>query len=164
TLLEHKAKKIYIMCRKRNLCGMKACSWLVGQSEVPIPGTVVMEMFQKMYDLVGFDAWSAFSVKTDAKRSFCHISQKTVFGVTDVYFLAGYYGLMEVVVDEIKRLTHHCVHTKKGRKIEAQVLVKAVGTVPSFQMDKMLGCKELVGVWCNGDCLRPVGCNGMFVE
>ena len=25
--------------------------------------------------------------------------------VTDVYFLAGYYGLMEVLVDEIKRLT-----------------------------------------------------------
>ena len=28
--------------------------------------------------------------------------------VTDVYFLAGYYGLMEVLVDEIKRLTNGC--------------------------------------------------------
>ena len=28
--------------------------------------------------------------------------------VTDVYFLAGYYGLMEVLVDEIKRLTSGC--------------------------------------------------------
>ena len=26
--------------------------------------------------------------------------------MTDVYFLAGYFGLMEVVVDEIKRLTY----------------------------------------------------------
>ncbi len=28
--------------------------------------------------------------------------------VTEVYFLAGYYGLMEVLVDEIKRLTDGC--------------------------------------------------------
>ena len=28
--------------------------------------------------------------------------------VTDVYFLAGYFGLMEVLVDEIKRLTNGC--------------------------------------------------------
>lgn len=164
TLLEHRCKKIYVMCRKRNICGMKVASWLVGQNELPVPGTILMEIFQKMYDLVGWDVWTAYSVKTDASRSFCHISQKTVFGVTDVYFLAGYYGLMEVVVDEIKRLTYQCAHTKKGRKIECEVLIKAVGTLPSFGMDKMLGLKELVGIWCNGDCLRPVGCNGMFVE
>lgn len=164
TMLEHRCKKVYVLCRKRNLCGMKVASWMVGQAEVPVPGTILMEMFQKMYDLVGFDVWSAYSVKTDANRTFAHISQKTVFGVTDVYFLAGYYGLMEVVVDEIKRLSPGCAHTKKGQKIECDVILKAVGTVPSFQIDKMLGIKELVGLWCNGDCLRPVVCNGMFVE
>eukprot|EP00933_Yihiella_yeosuensis_P058411 TRINITY_DN5887_c0_g5_i1.p1 TRINITY_DN5887_c0_g5~~TRINITY_DN5887_c0_g5_i1.p1 ORF type:complete len:627 (+),score=105.47 TRINITY_DN5887_c0_g5_i1:85-1965(+) len=164
TLLEHRAKKVFVLCRKRNICGMRVASWLVGQSEVPVPGTIIMEVFQKMYDLVGWDVWSAHSVKTDANRTFAHVSQKTVFGVTDVYFLAGYYGLMEVVVDEIKRLTHHCAHLKKGRKIECEVIVKAVGTLPDFQMDKMLGVKELVGVWANGDPLRPIGCNGMFVE
>eukprot|EP00440_Ansanella_granifera_P054980 gb/GFBE01059601.1/.p1 GENE.gb/GFBE01059601.1/~~gb/GFBE01059601.1/.p1 ORF type:complete len:632 (+),score=149.44 gb/GFBE01059601.1/:1-1896(+) len=164
TLVEHKCKKVIVMCRKRNLCGMKVVSWMVGQSEVPVPGPIMLEGFQKMYDLVGFDVWSAHSVKTDANRTFAHVSQKTVFGVTDVYFLAGYYGLMEVVVDEIKRLTNGCANTKKGKKIKCQVILKAVGTVPDPQKDKMLGLKELVGSWVNGDPLRPVACNGMFVE
>jgi len=164
TLLEHRAKKVTVMCRKRNLCGMKMVSWMVGQSEVPVAGHIMLEAFQQIYNLVGFDVWSAFSVKTDANHTFAHISQKTVFGVTDVYFLAGYYGLMEVLVDEIKRLSPQCAHTKKGKKVPCEVIVKAIGTVPSFKIDKMLGLKELVGFWVNGDCLRPVLCNGMFVE
>mmetsp|Transcript_64778 Transcript_64778/g.163076 ORF Transcript_64778/g.163076 Transcript_64778/m.163076 type:complete len:647 (-) Transcript_64778:49-1989(-) len=164
TLVEHRCKKVIVMCRKRNLCGMKIVSWMVAHLDVPVPGNIMLEAFQKIYDLVGFDVWSAHSVKTDANRSFAHISQKTVFGVTDIYFLAGYYGLMEVVVDEVKRLTHHCAHTKKGKKIECEVILKAVGTVPSFKIDKMLGLKELHGIWVNNDPLRPVACNGMFVE
>jgi len=103
-------------------------------------------------------------VKTDANRSFAHISQRTVFGVTDIYFLAAYYGIMEVIVDEIKRLTHHCAHTKKGKKLECEVILKAVGTVPSFKIDKMLGLKDLHGLWVNGDPMRSVVCNAMYVE
>merc|ERR1712154_210772 len=117
-----------------------------------------------MYDLVGFDVWSAHSVKTDANRSFAHLSQRTVFGVTDVYFLAGYYGLMDVIVDEIKRITPGCAHTKKGKKIKCEVIIKAVGTVPSFKMDKTLGLKELHGLWVNSDPLRSVVVNAMYVE
>mmetsp|Transcript_34393 Transcript_34393/g.79874 ORF Transcript_34393/g.79874 Transcript_34393/m.79874 type:complete len:625 (-) Transcript_34393:137-2011(-) len=164
TLVEHRCKKVTVMCRKRNLCGMKMVSWMVGQSEAPIAGHIMLEAFQQIYNLVDFDVWSAFSVKTDANRTFAHVSQKTVFGVTDVYFLAGYYGLMEVMVDEIKRCSHHCAHTKKGKKVPCEVIIKAIGTVPSFKIDKMLGLKELVGFWCNGDQMRPVLCNGMFVE
>jgi len=92
------------------------------------------------------------------------ITQKTVFGVTDIYFLAGYFGLMEVVEDEIHRLTYQCAHTKKGAKIPCEVILKAVGTKPDFATDKMLGLRELVGLWSNGDPRRPVACNGMFVE
>lgn len=164
TLCEHRCKKVVVMCRKRNLCGMRVMSWLVGYLEMPVPGTILLEGMQKMYDLVGFDCWSAHSVKTDEKRTFAHISQKTAFGVTDVYFLAGYYGLMEVMVDEIKRLTNGCAQTKKGKKIKCQVILKAVGVIPDPQIDKMLGLKELVGLWVNGDPLRAVCCNGMFVE
>jgi len=164
TLCEHRCKKVIVMCRKRNLCGMRVMSWLVGYLEMPLPGTILLEGMQKMYDLVGFDAWSAHCVKTDEKRTFAHISQKTAFGVTDVYFLAGYYGLMEVLVDEIKRLTDGCAQTKKGKKIKCQVILKAVGIMPDPEIDRVLGIKELVGVWINGDPLRPVNCNGMFVE
>ncbi|CAL1128339.1 unnamed protein product [Cladocopium goreaui] len=71
---------------------------------------------------------------------------------------------MEVMVDEIKRLTNGCAQTKKGKKIKCQVILKAVGVIPDPQIDKMLGLKELVGLWVNGDPLRAVCCNGMFVE
>mmetsp|Transcript_25192 Transcript_25192/g.63972 ORF Transcript_25192/g.63972 Transcript_25192/m.63972 type:complete len:626 (-) Transcript_25192:73-1950(-) len=164
TLVEFRCKKVFVMCRQRNLCGMKVVSWMVGGCEVPIPGHIMLEAFQKMYDLVGFDVWSAHSVKTDANRTFAHISQKTVFGVTDVYFLAGYYDLMEVVVDEIKRVTPFCAHTKKGKKLQCEVILKAVGTVSSFKTDKLLGLKELHGLWVQNDPLRPVVCNAMYVE
>eukprot|EP00439_Symbiodinium_sp_Y106_P067565 s322_g11.t1 len=160
TLCEHRCKKVIVMCRKRNLCGMRVMSWLVGFLENPVPGTILLEGFQKMYDLVGFDCWSAHCVKTDEKRSYAQITQRTAFGVTDVYFLAGYYGLMEVLVDEIKRLTSGCAQTKKGKKIKCQLILKAVGVTPDPQKDKMLGLKELVGLWVNGDPLRPVCCNG----
>lgn len=163
TLVEHRCKKVWVMCRKRNLCGMKMVSWLVGQAQMPIPGHIMLNAFQKIYDLVGFDVWSAHSVKTDEAHSYAHIEAKTVFGVTDVYFLAGYFGLMEVVVDEIKRLSYHTASTKKGKKIECEMIVKAVGTIPDFKIDKQLGLKEMVGMWVNGDPLRPVNCNGMYV-
>lgn len=164
TLLEHRCTKVSVLCRKRNLCGMKVVSWMVGLAPVPIPGNVMLEAFEPMYKLADFDVWSAHSVKTDAKRSFAHISQKTVFGVTDIYFLAAYYGIMEIVVDEIKRLTPGVAHTKKGKKIPCDVIVKAVGTVPCFSIDKMLGLKALHGLWVNGDPLRPCVCNAMYVE
>lgn len=164
TLVEHRCQKVYLICRKRNLCGMKVMSWMVGRAEIPIPGNVMLDGFQLMYDLVGFDVWTAHSVQTDAAHSFAQIAQKTVFGVTDIYFLAGYYGLMECIVDEIKRLTYHTAHTKKNKKYEVELIVKAIGTSPSFKVDKTLGIKELVGIWINGDPMRPVSCNGMFVQ
>eukprot|EP00971_Amphidinium_carterae_P183478 3641802-Amphidinium_carterae.1 len=45
-------------------------------------------LWEEMYDLVGFDVWTAHSVQTDAKHSYAQVNSKTVFGVTDVYFLA----------------------------------------------------------------------------
>merc|ERR1712087_657334 len=130
-----------------NLCGMKVVSWLVAYMEQPMPGNIMLEAFQRIYDLVGYDVYSCHSVKSDAARSFAMITQKTVFGVTDIYFLAGYYGLMEVVEDEIHRLTPGVAHTKKGKKIPCDVICKAVGTVPCFSIDKMLGLKALHGIW-----------------
>jgi hypothetical protein len=109
-----------------------------------------------MYDIIGFNPWNAFSVTTNESHSYAAIAQPTIFGVTDIYFLAGYFGLMDVVVDDIKRLTEHTVCTKKGTKIEADVFIKATGTAPSRKIDKEFGIKEVVGQWVNGDPKRPV--------
>jgi len=164
TLVEHRCKKVYVVCRKRNLSGMKMASWMVGYMDSPVPGNILLDIFQEMYNLVGFDVWTSHSVSTDAKHTYAQIHSKTVFGVTDVYFLAGYYGLMEVIVDGVKRLSKGTVHLKGGRKLEVEMIVKACGTNGSFKIDRMLGLKELVGYWVNEDCFMPVSCNGMFVQ
>lgn len=165
TLLEHRAKKVTVLCRKRNICGMRAVSWLVGYLEYPVPGHIMLDAMQRIYDLVGFDLWTAHSVQTDKKRTYAFVDQKTVFGVTDIYFLAGYYGLMEVLVDEISRLSYHCAHLKSGVKLkDHSVIVKAVGTLPDEKADDLLGLKELCGIWINGDPLQPCVTNGMFVQ
>lgn len=164
TLVEHRCKQCHVICRTRNLSGTKMASWLVGSQPAAIPATVLLEAFSKMYTLVGFDVWSAHSVHTDAKRSFAQISQKTIFGVTDIYFLAGYYGIMTCVVDEIKRLSSGVIHTKKGKKIKAEVFIKAIGTKPSFKIDKQLGIKEVVGAWINGDPQRFVSLGAKGVQ
>jgi len=164
TLVEHKCKKVYVVCRTRNLAGTKMASWLVGVLPTPLPAACLLDAFKKMYDLVGFDVWMAHSVTTDAKRSFAHIQQKTIFGVTDIYFLAGYFGLMECIVDEIKRVSHHMLHTKKGKKISTEVFIKAIGTKPSFKIDKQLGIKEVVGGWINGDPKRFVNLGAKGVQ
>lgn len=157
TLCEFRAKKVHVVCRTRNLCGTKMTSWLVGHLAVPCPATVMLDSFKRMFDLVGYDVWTSPSVVTDTNKSFAYVTQKTIFGVTDIYFLAGYYGLMEVTVDEIKRCSRGAVHTRnKNRRIECDVIIKAIGTAPSWKIAKQLGIKQLVGSWANGDPLRPV--------
>lgn len=160
TLLEHKASKVFVVCRKRNLTGMKVASWLCNCTEAPIPGHLLLKIFQKMYNLYNWDCWSAHSVQTDAKHTFAQITSKTIFGVNDVYFLAGYYGICEVVESEIKRVARGAAHLANGRKIQTNMIVKACGTKPDFRFDKMMGIKEMVGFWINGDPLRPCMTNG----
>merc|ERR1719464_364797 len=113
-------------------------SWLVGAMPRPLPAAVLLASFKRMYDLVGFDVWTAHSVTTDAKRSFAHIQQKTIFGDTD------------------KRVSRQCIHTMKGQKIGCEVFIKAIGTRPSHKIDKQLGIKEVVGGWIGGDPKRWV--------
>jgi hypothetical protein len=156
TLCEWRCKKVYVLCRTRNLSGTKMASWLVSVMDRPLPAQILVDALQKMYNLVGFDCWTAHSVQADATKKNCMIVQKTIFGVTDIYFLAGYFGLMECVVSEIKRITDHCVHTKNYLKIQCEVIIKAIGTRPSFKVDRQFGIKEVVGSWINGDPHRWV--------
>lgn len=158
TLCEHRARKIYVVCRNRNLCGTKMASWLVSTMEKPVPAPVLLDCFRDMYyPHVDFDPWTANGVSSDSKRTTALIVQKTIFGVTDIYFLAGYFGVMEVVENEqIVRVSYMCAHLKSGKALQCDCLIKAIGTRPSFKVQKQLGMKELVGFWVNGDPMRPI--------
>lgn len=165
TCLEVGCRKIVVLCRRRNITAPKVVSWMVTFMSIPMPGPLMMDAIAEAYKLIGWDPWTAYSVVTDARRSYCRIEQGTMFGVTDVYFLAGYYGIMDVVVGEVKRLSHHCVQTKSGEEsIHCEVLLKTVGIRGDPALDKVLGLRELVGFWVNGDPLFPCITNTLFVQ
>uniref|UniRef100_A0A7S4Q910 FAD/NAD(P)-binding domain-containing protein n=1 Tax=Alexandrium monilatum TaxID=311494 RepID=A0A7S4Q910_9DINO len=164
TCLEFDCAKMVVLCRRRNITAPKPVSWLVTQHPVPIPGPVMMEALCDAYKLLEWDPWTAYSVTTDAKRSKCRIDQGTMFGVTDVYFAAGYYGLMDIVIGDVKKLSFQCIQLKNGKKIQCEVILKTVGVRGDYQTDKILGLKELVGYWVNGDQLFPAITNSLFVQ
>lgn len=158
TCIEYKAKKIYVVSRRRHLSGPKVVSWLVSRSPVPIPGQVVVDAFQVMYGLTGFDVWKHPAVSTNAERSHAVVTQSTTFGVTDIYFLAQYYGVCEIVEDEIATLSHRCAHLKSGNTIDCGVILKCLGSHGDPDFDDLIGLKQLVGFWANGDPLLPLLC------
>jgi len=162
-VLEYDCGKIYMVCRRRNIVAPKPISWLVTQHPIPIPGPVLMDAMVDAYKLVNWNPWTAYSVTTDEKHTYCRVNQGTMFGVTDVYFVAGYYGLMDVVVGDVKKVTHHCVHLKTMKKLKCEVILKTVGVRGDYKTDKLLGIKELVGYWINGDPLVPCITNSLFV-
>merc|ERR1719382_1676370 len=72
---------------------------------------------------------------------------------------------MEYVETKIKRLTRHTCHLENGNKLEdVQCIVKSLGLVGDFEVDRLHKMKELIGNWCAGDFRRviqidPLGMN-----
>lgn len=163
-MLEHSAQHVFVVCRRRNLTAPKMVSWLISQTSKPAAAATLLRAFEPMYSLVCFDPWTAHSVTSDSKKSVARIAQKTVFGVTDVYFLALYYKKAEVIEDEIKELTRHAARLSKGSTLLCEVILKVVGIQADPAVDKVLGISELVGLWVHGDALRPCCCNAVGVN
>jgi hypothetical protein len=103
------------------------------------------------------------SVSCNASRTNASVAQRTRFGIGDIYFLSAAYGLMEVVVDNIKRCSAKTVHLESGRKLEdVDVILKCVGMLPDSTVDKVVKAKFMRGYWINGDprrfsCADPDG-------
>lgn len=164
TCCEFGAKRIKMVCRRTNLSCPRIASWYCNQSEFPIPAWMWLNSVEPAYKLVDMDPWSFYAVQANAARTSCTISQKSRFGIGDVYFISTYMGLNEVIVDDVKRLTHHCCHLLSGRTIECQVLLKLLGFHGAFQVDRLLKVKEMYGFWVNHSnrqyCVaEPIGVN-----
>jgi len=101
----------------------------------------------------------------EPRRSYAQITQGSMFGVTDVYFVAGYYGLMDVIIGHVAKLSRHRMHLKDDLPdVECEAILKTVGVRGSSEVDRILGITELVGFWVNGDPLLPCISNGLFVS
>jgi len=156
TCCEFGVHQIYLICRRRNLACPRVCSWMANRSFMPLNNARYMKATEPMYDMIGLDPWSYYSVHANEKRTTCQITQKARFGIGDIYFLTIYMGKVEVVLDAIgvKRLTRHEVHLHSGRKLQCQAILKLLGLVGEMDIDRLLKIKEMVGFWVNADPRR----------
>mmetsp|Transcript_17724 Transcript_17724/g.44887 ORF Transcript_17724/g.44887 Transcript_17724/m.44887 type:complete len:642 (+) Transcript_17724:61-1986(+) len=154
TCCEFGVGKIWMVCRRKNLACPRVSSWLVNQSVNFLSGVLYMKSTEPMYNLTPFDPWKYHSVATNEQRTHMTINQKARFGIGDVYFLAIAMGLLEVIEDKVKRLSKGAVHLEGGRKLEVAVLFKLLGFNGAWEVDRLLGVKEMEGIWVNGDFRR----------
>lgn len=118
----------------------------------------MLKMFEPMYNLVGFgDPWEFHSVHANANRTNVTILQNSRFGIGDVTFLMVHWGLLEFVVATLKRCSRHTLHLSNGDKLEnVTIILKALGLLGDWSVDKLHGMKEMVGMFCSGDFRRPL--------
>lgn len=163
TCCEYRAKHIWVVCRKRNLTCPRVVSWFINQASPAITAAHCLNLLQVAYKLCDYDPWDMHSVSCNASRTNASVAQRTRFGIGDIYFLSAAYGLMEVVVDNIKRCSAKTVHLESGRKLEdVDVILKCVGMLPDSTVDKVVKAKFMRGYWINGDprrfsCADPDG-------
>mmetsp|Transcript_12349 Transcript_12349/g.28995 ORF Transcript_12349/g.28995 Transcript_12349/m.28995 type:complete len:733 (+) Transcript_12349:83-2281(+) len=156
TCCEFDCNKVFLVCRRKNISCPRAVSWLCNRTLNPPTCAVFLKWMEPMYKMANFDVWDYYAVQANADRTRCQIIQKARFGIGDIYFLSIYMGKLEVIVDTggVKRLTKHCVHLSNGRKIECRGILKLLGLLGELDNDRLMGIKELVGFWVNGDCRR----------
>lgn len=142
----------------------RPASWFVNQANPPISAAQMIDMlavsYVKYVKVNGevFNPWTCHSVYANSSRTHATIMQKTRFGIGDVYFLAQAYGLLDIIVDEVKRCTYHTLHLEGGGKIECDVVLKCTGCLGDWKVDKLMRIKEMRGLYVNGDFRRA--CSG----
>merc|ERR1712151_690951 len=114
--------------------------------------------FEPMYELCGFgDPWSFRSVHASSDRQKVHIMQNSRFGIGDVTFLAVAWGKCEFVEDTLKRVTRHTLHLTGGRKLqEVTIILKSLGLLGDYAVDRLHKMKQMVGSFCDGDWRRVI--------
>jgi len=158
TCCEFDAAQIYLVCRRRNLACPRVVSAMANRSLSPLSNVRFMIAMEPMYKLINLDPWAYHSVTANEKRTTCQITQKARFGIGDIYFLSIYMGKVELIVEPlgVKRLTRHEVHLGSGRKLHCKAILKLLGLLGEFDIDRLLRIKEMSGFWVNEDCRRYV--------
>lgn len=154
TCLEYSMKKIFLLCRKRNLTCPRMISWFINQSCPPAPAAACLDMLKIAYKHIDYDPWDMHSVNCDKNHKFATVMQKTRFGIGDVYFLAAAYGLMEIVVGNVKRCAPGALLLDNGQRLEADCIIKCTGCLGDWRVDKLCQIREMNGYWMNMDPRR----------
>jgi len=154
TCLEHKAKKAFLVCRRKNIAMPRVISWFINQSLYPPTAVQCLNGSKPMYDMIPDDPWTYYAVNANKDRTTCTIRQKARFGIGDVFFLACYYGKAQMVVDQVKRMKFKKIVLEGGDSIEVSHVVKVLGFGPDATVEKIMGIKEMCGFFVNADYRR----------
>lgn len=156
TALECGATKAYIITRRKNLASPRIPCWFVHAGPLPTPGNFVLKMFEPMYKLSGFgDPWEFHAVHSNEARTNVTVLQNSRFGIGDVTFLMVIWGLLELIETKLKRLSKNTMHLENGDTLEGMtVILKALGLLGDWSIDKLHNMKEMVGPFCSGDFRR----------
>uniref|UniRef100_A0A7S1RW91 Uncharacterized protein n=1 Tax=Alexandrium catenella TaxID=2925 RepID=A0A7S1RW91_ALECA len=155
--MENDAACFYVIARHHNLLLPRMLSWLVNQSQMPPPAAVVLRAMEPAYKLYGTDPWSYFSVTSTADRSHASIKQYTRWGIGDIYFLGVFYGKVETVEGQVKRLKKRTAVITNGRVLDnLDHVIKCLGFDSDFGVDRIMKAKCAIGFWPDGDYRRWV--------
>jgi len=158
--LEKSAKSCYMVCRRKNLVLPRTVSWFINQSAYPPTAAEVLTATLPMYQVANDDPWGYYAVSPDAAL----IQQSTRFPVSDFLFLAMYFGRVEIVLGEVKRLLHQMMVLESDKKLEAHCIVKALGFRGSFEVDAMMHSSKMFGFWPDADFRRWIYCESIGVD
>jgi len=156
TCLEQGAKKVFLLTRRKNLASPRIPCWFVHQGPEPTPAAFVLKLFEPMYNVADFgDPFAFYAVTSNTERSKCQVTQSSRFGIGDVTFLAMACGVLEFVVDTLKRCTRRTLHLTSGRRLEdVGVIVKCLGLLGDFEVDRFHDMTAMTGFYCGGDWRR----------
>lgn len=166
TCIECKAKKVYIVTRRKNLSCPRIVSWFVHQAPLPTPGSMVLDFMAPMYEATNCgDPWKYESVVCEGDNASTQIKQGSRFGISDVTFLMHAWGLLEYVESEVKRISAKALHMENGNVIEGvNVIVKAFGMVGDPAVDQLHYSSEMIGPFAGGDWRRAILTDAIGVD
>jgi len=158
TLVEHGANRVWNVARHFNLLMPRLVCWWVNQSSFcPPTAAMVLHAMKNMYDLLGWDAWTFFSVTANPERTAAAIKQYTRWGISDIYFLALYYKKAIIIEAQVKRFKPSSAVLTNGQVLDdVHHIVKVIGFDADFGVDRLNQCNQHIGYWPNGDCRRWV--------
>lgn len=157
TFVEHGGRKVYVIARRFNLMLPRVICWWMNQSICAPTGAMCLDAMKPMYDILGWDPWSFFSVTANEERTVANIKQYTRWGISDVFFLSIYFEKAAVVNAEVKRFKTRAVVLNNGNVIaDIDHIMKVIGFDADFTVDRIMHTKQHLGIWPDSDWRRCV--------